>query len=65
MRHRLEVTKLWLEYLELVDPVRAPKIRRLLNYEIDAAKTTPSRNHPRPASTPLLGGDADQISPFE
>jgi hypothetical protein len=86
--HRLEVTKLWLEYLELVDPVRAPKIRRLLKYEIDAAKTAdelfpeaevslrhlipgpqelqqaPSRNHPRPASTPLRRGDADQISPF-
>ena len=38
--HRLEVNRLWLEYLELADPVRARKIRRLLKYgEKDAAKT--------------------------
>jgi hypothetical protein len=38
--HRLEVNRLWLEYLELADPVRARKIRRFLKYgEKDAAKT--------------------------
>jgi len=31
--HRLEVNRLWLEYLELADPVRAPKIRRLLKHD--------------------------------
>jgi hypothetical protein len=82
--HRLEVNRLWLEYLQLADPVGAPKIRRLLKYDKkDAGMTAdelfreaavplgrpiprpqelrhaPSRNHPRPASTPLCGG-ADQ-----
>ena len=28
----LEVTRLWLEYLELADPVRAPKIRKILKH---------------------------------
>jgi len=51
-----------LEYLELADPVRAPKIRRLLNYEIDAANTaaelfpdaalSPGRSIPRPQELP-------------
>ncbi len=36
----LEVTKLWLKYLELADPVRAPKIRKILECaERGAAKT--------------------------
>jgi hypothetical protein len=36
---RLEVNRLWLAYLELADPVRAPKIRRFLQHgEKDAAK---------------------------
>jgi hypothetical protein len=35
--HRLEVNRLWLEYLELADPVSARKIRRLLKH--DAART--------------------------
>ena len=38
--HRLEVNRLWLEYLELADPVRAWKIRRILKHgEQGAAKT--------------------------
>jgi hypothetical protein len=37
---RREVVRLWLEYVELANPVCARKIRRLLKYaEIDAAKT--------------------------
>ena len=28
--HRLEVNRLWLEYLDLADPERARKIRRIL-----------------------------------
>jgi hypothetical protein len=36
---RLEVNRLWLAYLELADPGRAPKIRRFLKHgEKDAAK---------------------------
>jgi len=56
--HRLEVTRLWLEYLELADPVRARKIRRILKRgEQGAAKTAdellldavyPGRTIPRP-----------------
>ena len=30
--HRLEVNRLWLEYLDLADPVRAWKIRRILKH---------------------------------
>jgi hypothetical protein len=38
--HRLEVNRLWLEYLELADPMRARKIRRILERgEQVAAKT--------------------------
>jgi hypothetical protein len=38
--HRLEANRLWLEYLELADPVRARKIRRILKHgEQGAAKT--------------------------
>ena len=38
--HRLEVNRLWLEYLDLADPVRARKIRRILKHgEQGAAKT--------------------------
>ena len=38
--HRLEVNRLWLEYLHLADPVRARKIRRILKHgEQGAAKT--------------------------
>ncbi len=38
--HRLEVNRRWLEYLELADPVRARKIRRILKHgEQGAAKT--------------------------
>jgi hypothetical protein len=38
--HRLEVNRLWLEYLELADHVRARKIRRILKHgEQGAAKT--------------------------
>jgi hypothetical protein len=38
--HRLDVNRLWLEYLELADPVRAGKIRRILKHgEQGAAKT--------------------------
>jgi len=38
--HRLEVNRLWLEYLDLADPVRARKIRRILKHgEQCAAKT--------------------------
>ena len=37
---RLEVNRLWLEYLDLADPVRARKIRRILKHgEQGAAKT--------------------------
>jgi hypothetical protein len=36
---RREVVRLWLEYVELANPVCARKIRRLLKYEIDATKT--------------------------
>ena len=37
---RLEVNRLWLEYLELADPVRARKIRRIPKHaEQGAAKT--------------------------
>jgi hypothetical protein len=37
---RLEVNRLWLEYLELADPERARKIRRILKHaEQGAAKT--------------------------
>jgi hypothetical protein len=36
----LEVTRLWLEYLKLADPVRAPKIRKILECaERGATKT--------------------------
>jgi hypothetical protein len=39
--HRLEVNRLWLEYLELADAVRARRIRRILEHgEQGAAKTT-------------------------
>ena len=38
--HRLEVNRLWLEYLDLADPVRAREIRRILKHsEQGAAKT--------------------------
>jgi hypothetical protein len=38
--HRLEANRLWLEYLELADPVRARKIGRILKHgEQGAAKT--------------------------
>jgi hypothetical protein len=38
--HRFEVIRLWLEYLELADAVRARKIRRILKHgEQRAAKT--------------------------
>jgi hypothetical protein len=38
--HRLEVNRLWLEYLELADAVGARKIRRILKHaEQGAAKT--------------------------
>jgi hypothetical protein len=38
--HRLDVNRLWLEYLELADPARARKIRRILKHgEQGAAKT--------------------------
>ena len=38
--HRLEVNRLWLEYLELADPVRAWKIRKILKHgEQGATKT--------------------------
>jgi len=38
--HRLEVNRLWLEYLDLADPERARKILRILKYgEQGAAKT--------------------------
>jgi len=38
--HWLEVNRLWFEYLELADPVRARKIRRILKHgEQGAAKT--------------------------
>jgi hypothetical protein len=38
--YRLEVNRLWLEYLELADPGRAKKIRRILKHaEQGAAKT--------------------------
>ena len=38
--HRLEVNRLWLEYLELAYPERARKIRRILKHgEQGAAKT--------------------------
>jgi hypothetical protein len=35
--HRLEVNRLWLEYLELAEPVRAPIIRRLLKHDMKVA----------------------------
>jgi hypothetical protein len=38
--HRLEVNRLWLEYVDLADPERARKIRRILKHgEQGAAKT--------------------------
>ena len=38
--HRLEVNRRWFEYLELADPVRAGKIRKILKHgEQGAAKT--------------------------
>jgi hypothetical protein len=38
--HRIEVNRLWLEYLDLADPERARKIRRILKHgEQGAAKT--------------------------
>jgi len=38
--HRLEANRLWFEYLELADPARARKIRRILKHgEKGAAKT--------------------------
>ena len=38
--HRLEVNRLWLEYLDFADPDRARKIRRILKHgEQGAAKT--------------------------
>jgi len=38
--HRLEVNRLWLEYLDFADPERARKIRRILKHgEQGAAKT--------------------------
>ena len=38
--HRLEVNRLWLEYLDLADPERARKIRRILKHgEQGPAKT--------------------------
>jgi hypothetical protein len=38
--YRLEVNRLWLEYLELADPGRARKIRRILKHaEQGTAKT--------------------------
>jgi len=38
--HRFEVNRLWFEYFELADPVRARKIRRILKRgEQGAAKT--------------------------
>ena len=38
--HRLEANRLWFEYLELADPVRARKIRRILKHgEQGAAET--------------------------
>jgi hypothetical protein len=49
--HRLEVNRLWLEYLELADPVRARKIRRILKHgEQGAAKTAHELS---PAAVPL------------
>ena len=35
--HRFEVNRLWLEYLELAEPVRAPIIRRLLKHDMKDA----------------------------
>jgi hypothetical protein len=35
--HRLVVNRLWLEYLELAEPVRAPIIRRLLKHDMKDA----------------------------
>jgi hypothetical protein len=35
--YRLEVNRLWLEYLELAEPVRAPIIRRLLKRDMKDA----------------------------
>jgi len=66
--HRREVIRLWLEYVELANPVCARKIRRLLKYgEIDPAKT--ASELPTEAAVPVsnlpqmtpLRGDADQI----
>jgi hypothetical protein len=49
--HRLEVNRLWLEYLELADPVRARKIHRILKHgEQGAAKTAHELS---PAAVPL------------
>jgi hypothetical protein len=36
---RLEVNRLWLEYLQLADPGRGRRIRRLLKCETDATRT--------------------------
>ena len=56
--HRLEINRRWLEYLELADPVRARKIRKILKHgEQGAAKTadelfpaavSPGQSIPRP-----------------
>jgi hypothetical protein len=77
----LEVTRLWLQYLELADPGRAPKIRKILECaERGAAKTADElfpaavslrRSIPRPLealpATPStpLHGGADQNLPIE
>ncbi len=50
--HRLEVNRLWLEYLELADPVRARKIRRILKHGEQGAAKTAAELFP---ATVLLG----------
>ncbi len=54
--HRLKVNRLWLEYLELADPARARKFRRLLKCDLDAGATVSEPSmaaaKPRGASMP-------------
>ena len=77
---RLEVNRLWLAYLELADPVLAPKIRKLvMRGEKAATKPAdggpPAQMLPKPRHEPLhhypvgdsvpLPGETDQGLPFE
>ena len=48
--HRLEVNRLWLEYLELADPLRARKIRKILKHGEQGAAMTVAELFPAAVS---------------